>query len=506
MINWEYADLFNGSHDKQWLFIEVTTGAGINMTNDDIVSESIVYDRGMCESDVFQYGTYYSASFKVNVFRTDERFVGKKFIVIVSIEGHSLNIGVFKCYSDKLSSDRRSRELIMYDDLYQLNELDVAGWYNHFWDSGEDMTLIQFRQAFFSECLHMVADLTDTQGTALPNDFVYVKKAADFRTLSASTVLKSILQINCVNGHISCIPGQGDSVFRWVRIKNYYIHGAPPEPLVIDIVPDATLDASKFYNCNYEEYQVWYADRTGIIIDPDNVILAASGSTSPLPAHDNNTLYLSYDNLFMRNLPQDDLSPFMYNLYNNVHNRIAFTPAQIQMRGNLCYEPGDVIEVDIDGKTIYTVIIKQTITGVQGLTMTLSCQGDEYFSNPLSVESDFYDDYAGSASQTSGSVEYIPITLLAANWDSISKQQTVAVPGVVADETYQLIQPVPKITSLSDYMSSQILCINQGEGELTFSYNTAPSNNIDLFVVLQSLTLSARSSSEPDEEEQEEET
>jgi len=505
MINYEYADLFYGSHAKTWIFTCIDPDVQLTFSNDDIVQESISLERGMCETDFFTYGTYSSNSIRVSVFKTEEHFKGKRFLVDVVLDNHTeapLTVGTFTCESDNLSSDRRSRELIMYDDLYKLSELDVAQWYNHYWDDNDDVTLIQFRLDFFEDCLGIECEGYDTQGTTLANDFVVIKKAANFRTLSASTVLKSILQVNCVNACMSNV-----NTLKWVRIKEYYIHGAPPQPLVFDIVPDITLDTSKFYNCNYEEYQVWNADSIGIIIDPDNVILYVDGGTSPLPTHDN-FLYISYDNMFFRDLDMDGLHSFINStLYGRVRNRIAFTPAQIQMRGNLCYEPGDVVQVDIDGKTIYTVIIKQTITGVQGLTMTLSCQGDEFFSNPLSVESASYDDYAGSEGQgESGSIEYVPVTLPLSGWDSISKQQTVSVSQVQADETAQLIQPVPKITSLSDYMSSQILCINQGAGTLTFSYSTAPSNDIDLYVVIQALQQAISSSSSSTDTEQEEET
>lgn len=400
MIDYEYADLFYGSHAKTWIFTCIDPDVQLTFSNDDIVQESISLERGMCETDFFTYGTYSSNSIRVSVFKTEEHFKGKRFLVDVVLDNHTeapLTVGTFTCESDNLSSDRRSRELVMYDDLYKLSELDVAQWYNHYWDDNDDVTLIQFRLDFFEDCLGIECEGYDTQGTTLANDFVVIKKAANFRTLSASTVLKSILQVNCVNACMSNV-----NTLKWVRIKEYYIHGAPPQPLVFDIVPDITLDTSKFYNCNYEEYQVWNADSIGIIIDPDNMILYVDGGTSPLPTHDN-FLYISYDNMFFRDLDMDGLHSFINSaLYGRVRNRIAFTPAQIQMRGNLCYEPGDVVQVDIDGKTIYTVIIKQTITGVQGLTMTLSCRGDERFSNPLSVESASYDDYAGAENQGGG--------------------------------------------------------------------------------------------------------
>ncbi len=398
MIDYEYADLFYGSHAKTWIFTCIDPDVQLTFSNDDIVQESISLERGMCETDFFAYGTYSSNSIRVSVFKTEEQFKGKRFLVDVVLDNHTeapLTVGTFTCESDNLSSDRRSRELVMYDDLYKLSELDVASWYNHFFDTDEPVYMVQFRTSFFEECLHIDYELADSQGTALSADFMQIKKAANYRTLMASTVLKSILVVNCVNGMMTNI-----NKFRFVRIKEYDIHLEPPFSHW-DIIPDIVLDNSKFYNCNYEEYQVLYVDGMRVTIDPDHVIFIVI-PTYDLPDVDN-TLDISYDNMFFRGIETSEITSMLTANYEKIHRRISFTPARIQLRGNLCYEPGDVVQVDIDGKTIYTVIVKQTITGVQGLTMTLSCQGDERFSNPLSVESASYDDYAGSDPSSTGS-------------------------------------------------------------------------------------------------------
>ena len=448
MIDYEYADLFYGSHAKTWIFTCTDPDVQLFFSNDDIVGESISLRRGMCETDFFAYGTYSSACLKVKVLRTDERFKGKRFLVDVVLDNHTetpLTVGTFTCHSDRLSSDRKSRELVMYDDLYKLNELDVADWYNHYWDEHETVLLGEFRMDFFYYCLHMDYELADSQGTGLANDLLPIKKAANFRTLSAGTVLKSILQFNCVNGRMT-----NTNKFRWVRIKEYDMHMAPPDPHW-DVIPDIVLDSSKFYVCNYEEYQVLYADGMRIIIDPDNVIIPVI-PTHDLPAVDN-VLDISYDNMFFRNLESSELTDALSNNYSKVNRRISFTPAQIQLRGNLCYEPGDVVEVDIDGKTIYTVIIEQTITGVQGLTMTLSCQGDERFSNPLSVESASYDDYAGAENQGGGGTSVVANPTDDATDDLIKLK--------VGDTTYNIASASPV------YITQNAISREIGQTELT---------------------------------------
>ena len=384
----------------------------------------------------------------------------------------------------------------MYDDLYKLNEVDVASWYKSFFETtpADQTYLITFRLEFF-EHLGIECEGYDSQGTVLANDFVLIKKAADYRTLSASAVLKFILAFNFQNGRM-----KGNGKFQFTRVKEYDIHMAPPDPH-IDIIPDAVIDSSGFYSCNYEDYQVWNADTMRLIIDTDHIIYPVPSGGTPLPQH-GNTLSVSYDNMFFRNMEESDIVDTLTNAWSEVTRRISFTPMELRMRGNLCYEPGDVIQVDIDNKTLYTVIIKQTFTGLQGLTMTLVSRGDELFSNPLSVDSTSYDDFAGGSYDSGDSIRYIPVTLEAANWNTDTKQQTVSVAGIDAVETSQLIQPMPTIASMEAFMDAQILCINQAQNSLTFSYTTLPEDDIDIFVVVQSVTKSVVTVPEEEDEQE----
>lgn len=74
-------------------------------------------------------------------------------------------------------------------------------------------------------------------------------------------------------------------------------------------------------------------------------------------------------------------------------------------------------------------------------------------------------------------------TLSASGWSGNS--QTVTVQGVEADETAQLIQPMPAIASQAAYMAAGIYCSGQAANSLTFTCQTAPTENITVYVVMQ---------------------
>ena len=74
------------------------------------------------------------------------------------------------------------------------------------------------------------------------------------------------------------------------------------------------------------------------------------------------------------------------------------------------------------------------------------------------------------------------VSLTVAGWDSSTKQQTVSVGDVVADETAQLILPMPAAASMTAYNDAGIQCTAQAAGKLTFTADTVPTASIDVYV------------------------
>lgn len=77
------------------------------------------------------------------------------------------------------------------------------------------------------------------------------------------------------------------------------------------------------------------------------------------------------------------------------------------------------------------------------------------------------------------------ICLAANGWSNT--QQTVAVAGVIPDEAHQLIIVRPTNADIVDYAEAEIMCIAQGEGTLTFKYVTAPSRDLEVYVLVQGM-------------------
>ena len=82
------------------------------------------------------------------------------------------------------------------------------------------------------------------------------------------------------------------------------------------------------------------------------------------------------------------------------------------------------------------------------------------------------------------------VSLTVAGWNSSTKQQTVAVADVVADENAQLTLPMPAAASMTAYNDAGIQCTAQAAGKLTFTADTVPTASIDVYVTVTPVAFS----------------
>lgn len=80
------------------------------------------------------------------------------------------------------------------------------------------------------------------------------------------------------------------------------------------------------------------------------------------------------------------------------------------------------------------------------------------------------------------------VTLTASGWNSSAKTQTVTVNGVLADESAQVIQPIPAIASQSAYNAAGILATGQAANSITFTASTVPTADLSVYVVITEVT------------------
>lgn len=81
----------------------------------------------------------------------------------------------------------------------------------------------------------------------------------------------------------------------------------------------------------------------------------------------------------------------------------------------------------------------------------------------------------------------VTITLLSSGWSG--SKQSITVTGVLADETAQMITPVPALASQTAYMDAGIRCTGQAANTLTFTADSVPSVNLTVHVIIQEVSV-----------------
>ena len=88
---------------------------------------------------------------------------------------------------------------------------------------------------------------------------------------------------------------------------------------------------------------------------------------------------------------------------------------------------------------------------------------------------------------TSAAPSACKVTLTASGWDSTAKTQSATVSGVLEDESKQLIMPMPAGTSMSAYNEAGIQMTAQGDNSVTFTADTVPKVDVEVWVVVQAV-------------------
>lgn len=81
------------------------------------------------------------------------------------------------------------------------------------------------------------------------------------------------------------------------------------------------------------------------------------------------------------------------------------------------------------------------------------------------------------------------VTLTSSGWSG-DNTQTVSIPGVLADETKQLIQPVAATISKEQYELYGVSCTGQAADSLTFTCLALPESDLTVYVVITELVTS----------------
>lgn len=362
MIDYKYKDFYNDTSISKRMQIQCSDGSVLN--EDDWKGESAELTERLCSESELSFGRCEASTFKLRVRERIVPLAGKKISVSVTLEGAEeapFMMGVYKVDSDVPTADRRYRDIVAYDAMYDILNAEVSGWYNSL---TFPMTLRQFRTAF---CAYVGVEQEEI---TLVNDDMMVEKTIDPGELPGKTVIESICEINGRFGHIG-----RNGKLRYVVLEQmieglYPADDLYPSDDLYPADPMGTSEVSKsmYLSCQYEDFIVQHIDKLQIRQE-ENDIGAISGT--------GNNCYIIEDNFLVYGKSAAELQIIADNVL-SVIGVVWYRPAQVEARGNPCLEVGDGILLHTTHEIVYTYILQRTLKGIQALKDSYTAEGEEY--------------------------------------------------------------------------------------------------------------------------------
>lgn len=365
MVDYEHSDLFmEDSVEKQ---VTISYGNTV-ITNEDLFNQEMTLEESLCSDSQLTFGSCEASVIKFKVANIVAPVKNQWLTVRMALDGNNDNpftLGTYKVESDKPTADRKWREIVAYDALYDIINADVIDWYNKaFSNAGSTMTVKQFRHSFFEHFGIKEAD------TSLINDNEVIGKTWKSEELSGKTVVTAICEINGCFGHIG-----RDGIFHYI----YLVQGMqglfpannifPADDLYPRDPKTTPIPKNLYISCTYEDF-------TTRDIGKVQIINGDSGTVSTAGSGDN--CYTIESNFLVANKTQAELDRIAERILGKVRG-VTYRPFDAECLGNPCFEVGDPVRLSTTYDIVETYILKRTLTGIQALKDSYSSDGVEKY-------------------------------------------------------------------------------------------------------------------------------
>jgi len=333
----------------------------ITLTNTDIVAQSLSLTESIESSENLTFTGCIASCLKfkcVDIVQDIE----EQYIECDITPKNCETVQLFRGYIDSAtnsSHEQMTMDIVAYDALYKINEMDVTSWYNSL---SFPISLRDMRNSFFNYVgIQQKADY-------LPNDGMSIYKTLDNKTIKGADIIKPICQINGRYGKIG-----RTGLFEYVQLVEGTEALYPSETLypADDLYPSAenaidNVSKAHYMGINFENYRVSPIDKVQLI-GKDGSIVATAGSGSNIFTVENNPLIYSKS--------QADLNAVATNLYNDIQG-LWYTPADVDAVGLPYVETGDFVMCATKRSIIRAYVLNRTLTGEQALKDNFKAEGD----------------------------------------------------------------------------------------------------------------------------------
>ena len=411
MITYANENLFKQDSVAKALSI---TGTGISITNSNMDGENFSIEEVLNSGRDLTFGECNAAKLSFSVGYYENTMVGKVLTATTTPSGGSaFQFGQYKVATDEPTADRKWRDVVAYDALYEVLKKDVASWYNTLLpNANSSCTLKQFRDSFFT-----AVGITQETVT-LPNDSMTVTRTVDPKSMTGKIVLNAICE---VNGRFGRIGRNGN--FQYVLPdkpegglfpRNTLYPSATLYPAAYGFEGRKEYEDGTYLSCKYEDFLTQVIDKL-VILKSDDQIGGEAGTGS--------NVYIIKNNFLLFDKTNNELATIAATIYGEI-NGIWYRPCQIEAVGDPCLECGDGIRVrTTDGVDIDTIIWKRKIKGIQSLRDSIVADGLKTRENDGNTINEQIVQIKGNIRKVEADI--IEANVLIANRATIQQLQTV---------------------------------------------------------------------------------
>lgn len=395
MLDHKHADLFWADNiDKQW---KIEYDGGV-IKNEDLFSQSVEITESLCSESELRFGCCEAGSLKFKIANVIQSLIGEWLTVSIVLNHDQNNpflVGRYKVASDKATSDRRHREVVAYDAMYEILNTSMINWYNKILPNNSSWTtMFQFRSSFaayfgisqndvtlVNDGMQVQKTIQVSEGEDVDNEEEQVSVLKE-SSLSGKDVLSAICEVN------GCFPKIGrDGKLHYIYLEQSIEGLYPANTLFPDHAPDYMvqsktghlypqspksygIDRSNYIECKWEDYTVREITKLQVRQE-ENDIGCVIGT--------GDNCYIIEGNFLLYGKTKGHLKIVAENIFQKIKN-IAYRPFDADCVGNPCLEIGDPIRISTRYEIVESYIIKRTMKGIQALRDSYSAAGPEKYS------------------------------------------------------------------------------------------------------------------------------
>jgi len=365
----EYKDLFKQSGVPKRLLVSFPD-LSVTLQNEDIVSESMEISESLCSGSELRFGSCEASVFKLRIIGNVIPLIGATCVVSM-YAGDAVDpfvLGTYKVASDKPTADRKYRDIVAYDAMYDIINADVAAWYNSILPTKDSTTTLRaFRDSFMEQFGMEQEEIT------LPHDEMVVERTIDPEAISGKDVLSAICEINGCFGHIGR-NGKMQYIFLREIVTGLY----PSDELYPsdDLFPRDNSGTEKipqqnYISCKYEDYTTKRIGKLQIRQEENDIgCIIGNGENG----------YIIEGNFLVFGKDAAGLEAIGQRLF-DIIGIVWYRPATVKAIGNPYLEVGAGIRMITQHEIVETYILERTLKGIQGLIDDYEAQGAETYSD-----------------------------------------------------------------------------------------------------------------------------